>query len=342
MISPLRVAAVLLALASAILAAGCGGGAGAPGGDDDGRRVTVYSGRAEELVGPLYERFERRTGFRVDPRYGDSAGGGGTLGGGGPNSPAEVFYSQDAGALGAVAREGRLKPLPRGLLRRVDERFRDPAGRWVGVSGRARVVAYDKRRLKESELPDSIFAFADSRWRGKLGLAPTNASFQAFVSAMRLTVGDARTRAWLEGIDRNRPLLLDNNIQTLEAIARGEVEVGFVNHYYLYELRKERPRVPVANHFLRPGDPGSLVNVSGIGVLSDTPEARRFAEFVLSVEGQRFFATDTEEYPLIRGVRPDEALRPLDSIHGPRVRLGDLGAKLPSTVEMIREAGLTP
>ena len=222
MISPLRVAAVLLALASAILAAGCGGGAGASGGDDDGRRVTVYSGRAEELVGPLYERFERRTGIRVDARYGDTAELAATIGEEGPNSPAEVFYSQDAGALGAVAREGRLKPLPRGLLRRVDERFRDPAGRWVGVSGRARVVAYDKRRLKESERPDSIFAFADSRWRGKLGLAPTNASFQAFVSAMRLTVGDARTRAWLEGIDRNRPLLLENNIQTLETISRGE------------------------------------------------------------------------------------------------------------------------
>jgi iron(III) transport system substrate-binding protein len=343
MISPLRVAAVVLALASAIIAGGCGGGgSGASGGDDEGRRVTVYSGRAEELVGPLYERFERRTGIRVDARYGDSAELAATIGEEGPNSPAEVFYSQDAGALGAVAQEGRLKPLPRGLLRRVDERFRDPAGRWVGVSGRARVVAYDTRRLKESELPDSIFAFTDPRWRGKIGLAPTNASFQAFVSAMRLSVGDARTRAWLEGVDRNRPLLLENNIQTLEAIARGEIEVGFVNHYYMYELRRERPNLPVDNHFLRDGDPGSLVNASGVGLLSDVPEAQRFAEFLLDIEGQRYFATDTEEYPLIRGVRPDEALRPLDSIHGPRVRLGDLGAKLPSTVEMIREAGLTP
>jgi iron(III) transport system substrate-binding protein len=302
----------------------------------------VYSGRAEELVGPLYERFERRTGIKVAARYGDSAELAATLGEEGPNSPAEVFYSQDAGALGAVAREGRLKPLPDSLLRRVDPRFRDPGGRWVGVSGRARVVAYDTRRLEESELPDSIFAFTDPRWRGKIGLAPTNASFQAFVSGMRLTAGDARTRAWLDGIKRNRPLLLDNNIQAVEAIARGEIQVAFVNHYYLYELRKERPRAPVENHFLRPGDPGSLVNASGVGLLSDAPEARRFAEFLLDVEGQRFFATDTDEYPLIRGVRPDEALRPLDTIHGPGVKLGDLGEKLPSTVEMIRAAGLTP
>ncbi len=336
-----RAGALLALLLTGVLAAGCGGSA-SRGGNEDPRRLTVYSGRAEELVGPLYERFERATGIQVDARYGDSAELAATIAEEGPNSPAEVFFSQDAGALGAVAGEGRLKPLPQELLRRVDERFRDSKGRWVGVSGRARVVAYDTRELDPRELPDTIFAFTDPRWKGRIGLAPTNASFQAFVSAMRLTVGDARTRAWLEGIERNDPVLLENNIQTLEAISRGEVDVGFVNHYYLYELRKERPNLPVDNHFLRAGDPGSLINVSGVGLISDAPEARRFAEFLLSVEGQRFFATDTEEYPLIDGVRSDNDLRPLDRIEGPDVTLGQLGEKLPSTVELIREAGLTP
>ncbi|MBA3421001.1 MAG: iron ABC transporter substrate-binding protein [Thermoleophilaceae bacterium] len=327
-------------LAAVLAAAGCGGAGG--GGEDDARRLTLYSGRSEELVGPLYDRFERATGIQVEARYGDSGELAATIGEEGAGSPAEAFFAQDAGALGAVAAEGRLKPLPPELLRRVDARFRDPEGRWVGVSGRARVVAYDTRKLRAAELPDSIFAFTDPRWRGRIGLAPTNASFQAFVSAMRLSAGDERTRAWLEGIERNRPVLLENNIQTLEAIAREEIEVGFVNHYYLYELRAERPDLPVENHFTKAGDPGSLVNVSGIGLLEDSPEARRFAEFLLDVEGQRYFATDTEEYPLIPGVRPDQSLRPLADIQGPDVRLGQLGAKLPSTVELIREAGLTP
>jgi iron(III) transport system substrate-binding protein len=336
-----RLASLLLSVLAVALGAGCGG-ASSGAGDDDPRRLTVYSGRAEELVGPLYERFERATGIQVDARYGDSAELAATLAEEGPNSPAEVFFSQDAGALGAVAAGGGLQPLPPELLERVNPRFRDPQGRWVGVSGRARVVAYDTRKLKPAQLPDTIFAFADRRWRDRIGFAPTNASFQAFVSAMRITVGDPRTLAWLKGIKANDPVLLENNIQTLEAIARGEVEVGFVNHYYLYELRAERPDLPVENHYLRAKDPGSLVNVSGVGLLSDAPEAKRFAQFLLDVEGQRFFATDTEEYPLIRGVRSDEKLRPIEQIHGPDVTLGQLGAKLPSTVELIREAGLTP
>ena len=334
-------AAFVSCLVLGLLGAGCGAG-GASGGDDDPRRLTIYSGRTEELVGPLYDRFERATGIQVDARYGDSAELAATIAEEGGNSPAEAFFSQDAGALGAVASGGRMKPLSPEFLGRVEERFRDPGGRWVGVSGRARVVAYDTRRFEDGELPDTIFAFADPRWRGKIGLAPTNASFQAFVSAMRISAGDRRTRAWLEAIEAHEPVLLENNIQTLEAIAREEAEVGFVNHYYLYELRKERPDLPVANHYTRPGDPGSLVNASGVGLLSDSPEARRFAEFLLSVEGQRFFATDTEEYPLIPGVEPDQDLPPLERIQGPDVSLGKLGEKLPSTVEMIREAGLTP
>ncbi len=329
----------LALLAVLLVPAGCGG---ARGGEDDPRRLTLYSGRSEELVGPLYDRFERATGIQVEARYGDSGELAATIGEEGAGSPGEAFFSQDAGALGAVAAEGRLQPLPRELLRRVEARFREPEGRWVGVSGRARVVAYDTRKLRPAELPDSIFAFTDRRWRGRIGLAPTNASFQAFVSAMRISVGDERTRAWLEGIARNRPVVLENNIQTVEAIAREEIEVGFVNHYYLYELRRERPDLPVENHFTRPGDPGSLVNVSGIGLLENSPEGRRFAEFLLDVEGQRYFATDTDEYPLIPSVRPDERLRPLAEVQGPNVRLGQLGAKLPSTVELIREAGLTP
>lgn len=335
--------ALVIALLVALLAAlvGCGGSQDEAAAE---RQLTVYSGRAENLVGPLYERFRRETGIDVQVRYGDSPELAATIAEEGDGSPADVFFAQDAGSLGAVAEQGLLRPLSQGVLTKVPVRFRDPEGRWVGVSGRARVVAYNTRRLRSRELPDTIFAFTDPRWRGRIAFAPTNASFQAFVSAMRLTVGDGRTRAWLEGIAENQPTLLENNLQTLEAVARGEADVGFVNHYYLYELRAERPNLPVENHFLRRGDPGSLVNVAGVGELAggDHPaEARRFVEFLLDEEQQRYFADDTDEYPLVAGVRTDEHLRPLSEVQGPDVSLGELGAKLPSTAELITEVGLT-
>jgi iron(III) transport system substrate-binding protein len=328
-----RLIPVLLAMLALGLAA-CGGG--------DSDKLTIYSGRQEQLIGDLVKQFEDETGIKTEVRYGDSAELAATIGEEGDASPADVFFSQDAGALGAVEEEGLLSELPQATLGKVDDRWADPRGQWVGVSGRSRVIAYSTERLKESDLPDSIFDFTDPRWKGRIGFPPPNASFQAFVSAMRLAVGDERTREWLEGIKANEPTLLENNIQTEEAIAAGEIDVGFVNHYYVYELQAERPDFPVSNHFLREGDPGSLVNVAGAGILrtSDkTEQARKFIDFLLSESGQRYFAEKTFEYPLVAGVTPPRGLPALDKLHGPDIKLGDLGAKLPSTLELLGKLG---
>ena len=333
-----RALALLLALAAAAVLPACGDGGG------DAGKLTIYSGRAEQLVGQLYERFEKRAGVDVEVRYGDSAELAATLAEEGENSPAALFFAQDAGALGSVAERGLLEPLPAALANRVEMRFRDDEERWVGVSARARVLAYSTERVRPGELPRSVFELTDRRWRGRLGFPPSNASFQAFVSAMRIDVGDARTRQWLEAIDANEPKLYENNLRTIEAIADGEVDAGLVNHYYLHEIGRERGEVPVENHFFRTGDPGSLVNVAGVGILKaggDQALARRFVEYLLSAEGQRYFAEKTAEYPLAAGVRPGAALRPLDRVQGPFIDLGALGEKLPSTLEMIEEAGLT-
>lgn len=335
------VSALLLGLAA------CGGSddskAGAEGA---GTTLTVYSGREEELVEPLFERFETATGISLEVRYGDSAELAATIAEEGDGSPADVFFAQDAGSLGAVAGEGLLAALPEATLTRVDERFRDSAGRWVGTSGRARVVAYNTDALGEDDLPDSIQGFTDPRWKGKLGFPPTNASFQAFVTAMRLIQGEERAREWLEGIQANEPKLYEKNLQVLEALAAGEIEVGFVNHYYLYLLQAEQPDAPVANHYLRGDDPGALVNVAGVGILagSDDPEAaQRFVDFLLSEEGQRFYAEEAEEaeYPLVAGVGPRKELPPLAEIQGPDIALGDLGPELERTLELLSEVGLT-
>jgi iron(III) transport system substrate-binding protein len=336
----MRKAGLVLALATAVAAlAGCGGGEATGDG-----KLTVYSGREEELVEPLFTQFEDETGIQVDVRYGDSAELAATIAEEGDNSPAEVFFAQDPGALGAV--EQQLAELPDEILERVPARFRAEDGRWVGTSGRVRVIAYSTAALAEDEVPDSVFELTDPKWDGKVGVAPTNASFQAFVSAMRLAQGEDKTRAWLEALKENGVKLYERNTPIVEAVAAGEIELGLVNHYYLYLVKQENPDAEVANHFLAGDDPGALVSVAGAGVLEnaeDAEEAQQFLEFLLSDEGQRFYteAAEEAEYPLVEGIAPKEGLPPLDGLEGPDIDLTQLGEKLESTLELLSETGYT-
>ena len=340
----LRTILVLAVSAALLIAAALAAGVTAARGG--GESLTVYSGREEKLVKPLYDRFTRATGIQLRVRYGDSAELAATLLEEGGNSPADIFFAQDAGALGAVASEGRLAELPKRTLARVPERFRAPGKRWVGTSGRARVVVFNTDVVTRRQLPTTIWGFTARRWKGKLGLPPTNASFQAFVTAMRLKVGDARTRRWLLAIKENDVRFYARNLQVVQAVADREIQVGFVNHYYLYQLKEQQPKAPAANYFLGRNDPGALINVAGAGIVSGTDKtsaARRFVDFLLSKEAQRFFASGPgrAEYPLVRGVRPRAGLPPLAKVDGARIRLGRLGRALPGTLRLLNEVGYT-
>lgn len=305
--------------------------------------LTIYSGRSESLVGPLIERFEAATGLDVQVNYAGTTDLAATILEEGDASPADVFFAQDAGALGAIGAEGRLATLPADTLAEVDPRFAADDGSWVGVSGRARVVVYDTRTLDEADLPTSIDAFTDPAWKGRIGWAPTNASFQSFVTAYRLLKGDEAAKAWLEGIAANEPKVYDGNDAVLAAVAAGEVEVGFVNHYYLMQqLAEQGESFPVRNHFLAGDDPGSLVNVAGAGILStarNPAAAQAFVDFLLSEESQTYFATETHEYPLIAGVAANPALPTLAEIESPDIDLSDL-ADLQGTLKLLQEAGI--
>jgi iron(III) transport system substrate-binding protein len=333
------------------LAAGCGG-------DDDGANddvaasdggggtVVVYSGREEELVAPLFELFEEESGVDVQVRYGDSAELAATIVEEGENSPADVYFAQDPGALGAVEQADLLAELPDELLERVDERFRDPDGHWVGTSGRARVIVYNTEMIPEDELPESVFDLTGPEWKGKLGVSPTNGSFQAFVTAMRLSEGEDATREWLEGILANEPKIYDGNTPIVEAAAAGEIALGLVNHYYLYVVREEQPDAPIENLYLPGDDAGALVSAAGAAILDGAEhpdEAEQLVDFLLSEAGQRFYAEAAAEaeYPLIEGVEPREGLPPLDELEGPELELDALGPELERTLQLLDEVGFT-
>ena len=305
--------------------------------------LVIYCGRSEELVGPLFEQFEAQSGIDVQVRYGDTAELAATILEEGENSPADLFFAQDPGALGALTDEGRFTPLAQEMLDRVPARFRSDEGVWVGTSGRARVVAYNTEELSEADLPDSIFDYTDPEWEGRIGWAPTNGSFQAFVTALRVLEGDEAAREWLEGIQANDPFVYPDNLTAVEGVASGEVDVAFVNHYYLYQLIEEQGEsFPARNYYLKNGDPGALVLAAGAGILdtAQNPEAAQaFLEFALSDEAQTYFADETYEYPLVDGVEPSEDILPLSQIQSPDVDLSNLD-DLQGTLEMLQETGV--
>jgi iron(III) transport system substrate-binding protein len=307
--------------------------------------LTVYSGRSEQLIAPIVEQFQQETGITVNVRYGDTAELAILLIEEADASPADIFFAQDAGALGAVAQEGMLAELPDELLARVPEAFRSPGNEWLGISGRARVIAYDSSDLDEAALPQSIDELTDEEWRGRIGWAPTNGSFQSFVTALRAMRGDDAARDWLEQMLANEPVRYDGNSPIVQAIADGEVDLGLVNHYYALRQQAEQGAdFPVRDHFLPGDDPGSLINIAGVGMLGTSQSqdaARRFIEYLLSAEGQQYFAENTFEYPLVDGVAGPEGVPPLAELQHPDLDLSDL-SDLQGTLELLNEVGVLP
>ena len=329
---------LLATCTAAAIIAGCGGSANSP-------TLVVYSGREQDLVGPLFEQFTKDTGIQLDVRYGESAELAATIREEGDASPADVFYAQDAGSVGVL--EDHFAVLPQSDLTPIPARFRDPAGRWVGITGRVRVLAYNTDHLRDAQLPASVLALGAADWKlGDIGVAPTNASFVGFVSAMRLTEGDAKTKLFLTGL-AGHAKTYQKNAQIIDAIATGEVDTGLVNHYYLYEKLASDPTAPVANHYFAPTDVGSFVNVAPIAILktaAHADEAQTFVQYLLTKAQVYYANTEGErEYPLNEtqpGLERVRDLPPLADIPGPDVDLADLGHDLESTIAMIRDAGL--
>lgn len=314
----------------ALAIVGCGGEADGP--------LVIYSGRAEELVQPLIDRFETESGIEVEVRYAGSPDLAATLAEEGEATDADIFYAQDPASLGAVA--GMLEPLDDSTLDLVDARYSDSEGRWVGTSGRVRVFVYNTNT--DLPLPETIDEVTDPAWTGQIGVAPTNGSFLAFVSAMILERGEDATLAWLQALAAIDPVIFDGNNPIVEATDAGEIQGGLVNHYYLLRLQAEGGGASSANWYIPDGDVGTLIMPAGVGIIAGTDrpdEASQFVEFLLGTEAQEYFATETFEYPLIDGLELEGAT-PLDEIDSPDVDLSELADVLDDATRLVTEAGL--
>ena len=304
--------------------------------------LTIYSGRSKSLVEPIIKQFEKETGIQVKVNYGGTTQLAAALLTEGDKSPAALFWAQDAGALGAVSKKGMFEKLPESILTLIPTIFRDSEGLWIATSGRARVLAYSPERVKMEELPQSIFDLTQPAWKGRVGWAPTNGSFQAFVTAMRVQVGEERTEEWLRGMKANGAKKYAKNTPIIEALAAGEIDVGLPNHYYLLRFKKGNSGFPVAQTFFKASDPGNLVNIAGIGLLKSAKSkvmALKFVEFLLSAKAQQYFTSDVFEYPVTERVIPNTNLVPLSELLqlAPTFNLNDMD-DLDGTVKLLQRA----
>lgn len=324
----LLILVLLLATASTVLA----------------QSLTLYVGRGEALAGPIIERFEAETGIDVQVRYGSTAELAVLITEEGAASPADVFWAQDAGALGALANTGLLVTLPESLVANVQPKQVHPSMEWIAVSARNRVLAYSSERVSADELPASIFDLTDPRYAGRVAWAPGNASFQSFVTALRTTHGEEAAEQWLRDMIANGAVAYRNNGTQLDGIASDEVDFGLVNNYYLPRRLAEDPNFPVAQTFFGNGDIGNLANVTGVGVLASSANqeaAQQFVAFLLTDESQLFFTDVNQEYPITTTVAPASNLVSSADVTAasPDVDLASID-DLEGTLELLREVGL--
>lgn len=304
--------------------------------------LVVYSGRNEKLVGPLLEEFTKETGIKVDVRYAGTPELAAQLVEEGEKTPAHVFLSQDAGALGLVGGKGLFSHMPHELAEKVDAKYSSKDHSWVGLTGRARVIAYDSQSLKAEEVPADIWELTDSKWKGQIGIAPGNASFQSFVTALRVAEGEEKAEEWLKKIIANEPQKFAKNGEILEAVNNGGVKLGLINHYYWARSEKDPKTLRAQLKFGKPGTPGALINVTGVGILKKAEangNAYAFVEFLLSEKGQKYFVEKTFEYPLVAGIGEPANVPPLSELGGADIDLAKLDS-LEETVKLLTKVGL--
>jgi iron(III) transport system substrate-binding protein len=328
-------AAVLGLVTAAPLLTGCG----LLGGPD----LVIYNAQHEELMTEIVPIFEEQTGLDVELRNGKDLELANQLVAEGEDSPADVFLTENSPAMSIVDNAGLFAGVSQAALDNIPEEYVPSSGNWTGILARSTVVMYNTDQATEADMPDSILDFAEPEWEGRISFSPTGADFQAIVSAVLASEGEAATAEWLEGLAANG-LELQNNLVVMQSVDAGEVEAGIAYHYYWYRDQAESGTDSDNSqlYFFDDQDPGAFVSISGAGVLASSDhraDAQRFVEFLTSTEGQQAMADSYAlEYPLNPEVTLGPPVKPFDDLEPPPIDPATLNG--PQVTELMTEAGL--
>ena len=309
--------------------------------------LTVYSGRSERLIKPVFDAFTAKTGIHIDLLSSGTTELVNRLKLEGTRSQADLFITNDAGSLELARTAGLLRPLNmREVERAIPSQFRAPDNSWIGLSGRFWVIVVNTKMVQPDQV-SSLFDLADPKWKGKIAIPNSGSEYlQAGVSVMRAGLGDERTKQFLEGLrDNAGTQVYQKSSQIVDAVAKGQVAMGIVNHYYVYRHLATQPTAPltVVMPDQQEGDLGAIMNVAGIGVLKHTPrldQAKLLVEFLVAQAGQKMFADLNKEYPLHPDVKADHALVDRKSFRAALVPLTKLAELREPTLQLIEHVGL--
>jgi iron(III) transport system substrate-binding protein len=319
----MRAAAVLVVAAVGLAASGCGGS----GGDHS---IVVYNGQHLELTRAFVKAFKQATGISVRLRTDDSVVLANQILQEGHSSPADVYITENSPDLVNLQEHGLLATLKPSLLKEVPAVDRSSAGKWVGLALRVSSLACDPSLMRGSQIPASVLDLASPKWKGKIAIAPLDSDFPPVVGAVIATHGEKAAAEWLAGLKRNAAVYQDEE-SVVAAVNRGDVACGIVNHYYWYRLRREVGAGGMHStlHFFPSGDPGSIVNVSGAGILASShhqQDAERFLSFLVSSAGQKLVGKgDDFEYPVRPGTPANAQLPPIGSVPHTTLSASKLG-----------------
>ena len=246
---------------------------------------------------------------------------------------ADLFWAVDSGAVGFVTAAGLAKPLPKNLVLQFQPQFQFPD--WLPITGRVRTLPYNTERLTPDKIPSNIMDLADSDL--SIAWAPAYASFQSFVTAMRLLEGSKATTAWLRGVSKHAKTYA-GEFGVVMAVERGAADIGLANHYYTLRLKSGRPDANI-NLAYTNNDAGCLVNASGILALKEGEAPVNFMRYLLTREVQSYLANEAFEIPLVENVVTPPGLPTLATVSPPAIDLTQL-ADIRPTLDLMRAAGV--
>jgi iron(III) transport system substrate-binding protein len=331
------VTVALVTALAATMAAACG--------DDVGKNgtITLYNAQHEDLIKLMVAGFEKETDIKVNIRSGPDFTLANQIVQEGASSPADVFVTENSPAMSLVDSNGGFAKVDEATLAQVPPQFVPSSKNWTGFAARSTVLAYNKQQLTTDKLPVSLLDLEKPEWQGKFGAAVAGADFQAIVSAVLATQGEARAVAWIDGLKRNARVY-PNNRAVLKAVDTGEIQAGVIYHYYWYKDRAESGASSGNTElkFFTGKDPGGFLSISGAGVLSSSKQqdkAQMLVKYLTGKEGQQILAdSNALEYSIASGVAANSKLRPLSELDPPVIDVATLNG--PKVVELMRNAGL--